>query len=246
MAYPTVLRETAERYVPALMAQRARRYERELRLRNGQTAAANEIVDPVVGAIVLSGPFAGLRYPTDRLSEVDTPLGKLTGAYEVEIYQPFEKAIASGTRTFIDVGCADGYYAAGMAFASPNITTHAFDLAASARNLCLEVAEINAVSQRVRVEKRFSLSSLSRIDPSGALMLCDIEGGEADLFTTDLVARLRLTTTVIEVHEDARPGISDKLRALLSPSHDLETVHQRSQNADESRPPLMHWLIARP
>jgi hypothetical protein len=233
------------------MADRARRFERGWRQRHGITDAATRLVGARGGvAEVSAGPFAGMRYPVDRLADVDTPVGKLMGVYEVEIYAPFEKAIAGGTETFIDIGCADGYYAVGMPYASPKITTHAFDLAKSANHLCREVAQLNDLGRRVRIGRRFSIKTLDRIAPEGALMLCDIEGAEADLFGRALVGRLAATTVVIEVHEDVRPGIGAALRSLFEASHEVEFVTQRPVADDpavaENRSPLVRWLVATP
>ena len=65
---------------------------------------------------------------------------------------------------------------------------------------------MNGVAHRVNISRRFSERSLPTVDLSGALVLCDIEGAEADLFTPTLVKRLLASTVVIEVHEDVRPG----------------------------------------
>jgi hypothetical protein len=249
MPYRTYVRDAAWRLAPGLMADRARRYERGFRERRGITAAAERLVT-AQGPVVSSGPFAGLRYPADRLGDVDTPVGKLTGVYEAEIRQPFEAAIAAGVQTFIDVGCADGYYAAGMPYASPGLTTYAFDLASSARELCNELARANGVEDRVRIHKRFSAESLDHLDPAGALLLCDIEGAELDLFDHDLVPRLTHTTVVIEVHEDARPGAGGRIQSIFIDSHSLQVIEQRDVNGGvgitEHRPPLLHWLVAEP
>jgi hypothetical protein len=242
-------RALAWRVAPDRMANRARRYERDYRARQGITTAAERLASEQ-GAIVSAGPFVGLRYPADRLADVDTPVGKLTGVYEEEIHQPFEAAIARGVTTFLDVGCADGYYAVGMPYRSPGLITHAFDLSADARELCRRVARINDLEDRVNVGKRFSARSLDNLNTDGALMLCDIEGGEVRLFDRELVRRLTNTTVVIEVHEDFRPGAGSDLTSRFAGSHSVRMVAQRETIKRpvlaEYRPPLLHWLVAEP
>jgi hypothetical protein len=230
-----------------MMADRARRYERRFRQRQGVTEDAMRLIAER-GAVVQGGPFAGMRYPADLIADVDTPRGKLLGSYEHEIQQPFMAALRRGVRTFIDVGCADGYYAVGMPVADHQITSYAFDLASSARRLCFEVALINAVESRVRIGRRFSTPALESIDPRDGIMLCDIEGAEADLFDPQLVARLDATTVLIEVHETGRPGLSDYLRRTFDKTHVISRVEQASRESglQEFRPPELHWLVCDP
>lgn len=234
--------------MPGLMANRARRYEREFRRRQGIVADALILIGNGP-AVVRSGPFAGMRYPPDRIADVDTPGAKLLGTYEREIRRPFAEALRRGVRTFVDIGCADGYYAVGMAFASQELTTFAYDLASSARRLCREVAQANGVASRVHVHGRFTGAVINELDLSGALVLCDIEGSEADLFSDSvLLKRLCGTTVVIEVHETNHPGLSDWLDDRFARSHAVEHVYQqrRSHGLEEFRPPELHWLICEP
>ena len=255
-------RGAARRVAPGYVANRARRYERALRQRNGATDLAQRLVAngrPVVRA----GPFAGLTYPAGRLADVDAAIAKLLGTYEREIAWVFERAIALRLPTFIDIGCADGYYAAGMAHASPSTTTLAYDLASSARELCAETATASAVRERVRIRKRFTVDSLSAVDPAGALVLCDIEGGEVELLGSSAAAALRASVVVVEVHEDERPGAGDRLRAAFAHTHTCLTISQQPRRdapaplADwgvndrvhalrEFRGPLLHWMLFEP
>jgi hypothetical protein len=244
------------------MADRVRRYERHVRAREGVTEIAERLLNGEP-PVVRGGPFAGLRYPRDRIADIDVPVAKLLGVYEREIATVFEDAIGRGTSTFVDVGCADGYYAVGMALASPRLTTHAFDIARSARALCTDVAAINHLAGRVIVEDRFSIASLDGLEMHGALMLCDIEGAEHTLFDGPLVARLRHTFVAIEVHEHAVPGLSEHLRGAFAATHTHRAVGQAKHRPEdfedlpltpaeiaialrENRPASLHWLVFDP
>lgn len=255
-------RRTARRVAPGYMADRARRYERAVRLRAGATCAAQQLVagtEPVVRA----GPFAGLRYPADRLADIDAAVPKLLGTYEQEIAWVFARAISRGVSTFVDIGCADGYYAAGMAHACSATTIYAFDLAASARELCAQTAAASDVGNRVQIAKRFTLNAFDFVRSRGALVLCDIEGGEVELFSPGAVARLADTLVVIEVHEDDRPGAGAHLESVFAHSHDATRVgqgprveippavaswpaHQQATALREFRGPQLHWLVLEP
>jgi hypothetical protein len=254
VAYPPFARSLAERLAPGLLADRARRYERDLREQQGIAEIARQLIGDAP-MVVRDGPFAGLRYPEARVAEIDAPVAKLLGTYEQELHPVFTAALARGVNTFIDVGSADGYYAVGLPAADRRITTYAFDLSRSARELCAEVARLNDVSGQVRIGKRFSLASLSPIDPAGALMLCDIEGAEAALFEAGLVRRLGLTTVVIEVHEHVVPGLSDQLSAAFAATHLVTRIEQAPRETShglpatafsEFRPSDQNWLVCEP
>ncbi|MCE9519631.1 MAG: hypothetical protein K8R87_08785, partial [Verrucomicrobia bacterium] len=63
---------------------------------------------------VLAGPFAGLRYP--KFEAVGSSLiGKLVGIYEIELGALMEKILVAPYETVVDLGCAEGYYAVGLA-----------------------------------------------------------------------------------------------------------------------------------
>jgi hypothetical protein len=244
------------------MADRARRYERDLRQRLGVTTLAERLVDGN-DPVVHGGPFAGMRYPTGRLADVDAAVAKLLGLYEKEIGWVFERAIENGVETFIDVGCADGYYAVGFAHASPATTTYAFDLSSSARDLCSETATTSRVGERVRIHGRFTVDGVASLLRRPALVLCDIEGGELELLTQPAAQTMAASVVVVEVHEDERPGTSDALRRAFESSHNATVVRQEPRDVDdprlaacseqerasalnELRGPLLHWIVFEP
>jgi hypothetical protein len=246
------------------MANRARKYERAVRLDHGTTQIAESFAD-LHGAVVREGPFAGMRYPRERIADIDAAIPKMLGQYEAEIAQVFDDAVRDGTGTFIDIGCADGYFAVGMAHASRRLTTFAYDISSSARSLCRETASLNGVAERVHVGNRFDAGELGKIAPGRSLLLCDIEGGEDRLFDRpEMIPRLSQTTIVVEVHEHLVPGAGDHLRELFASGHDghVFAQEQRDPTAQrllaelsaeqatlalaENRPLALHWLVLTP
>jgi hypothetical protein len=161
---------------------------------------------------------------------VDAPVAKLLGTYEIEIHDIFDTALRAGVRTFVDIGCADGHFAVGMAYAAPALTTFAYDLAGSARELCSTVASTNGVSGRVRIGSRFTPSQLDGMPIDGALLLCDIEGAEQKLFDRALVDRLHSTSVIVEVHEDRVPGTTNALRSIFSATHSTRLIPQADRS----------------
>jgi len=262
MPVPEPARELARRLAPGYISDRARRFEREQRDREGSTELARRLAGRD-WATVRAGPVRNLRYPTGRLGEIDAAAAKLLGTYEQELHAVFRRALAGSPSRFVDVGCADGYFAAGLAVAAPGLRVHAFDLAASARELCAAVATANGVADRVQVGRRFRPGSLPDVDLHRALLLCDIEGGERALFRPELVGRLGTASVVIEVHEFAAPGTQAALDAVFEASHRRELLRQSPRSdppeeiagwteaerrlaLDEHRPPELHWASYTP
>lgn len=252
------LRSVGHASAPALMADRARSYERAFRARQGITTLGERMA-AATDATVQAGPFRGLGYPADRMADVDAPVAKLLGCYEREIAGVFESALARGVDVFVDVGSADGYYAVGMAVASPRVTTFAYELSRAARRLCRTVADRNGVGDRVRIAGRCRPRALASLPLDGALVLCDIEGGEADFFDDRTVALLGRAHVVVEAHDGGVPGLGRRVAGAFAASHEVRVVVPQPRAADdprlegwapseralaltESRRPADHWL----
>lgn len=187
----------------------------------------------------MAGPFAGMAYPTDRLADVGAPGAKLLGSYEHEIADIFAEAILGDVDVFVDVGSAEGYYAVGMAFANPGLTTYAYDLSRSARGLCATIADLNGVGDRVHIGRRCDAAALARLPLDNALLLCDIEGAEGAFFDTRIAELLRRTRVVVEVHEGAMAGLGDQVADAFRNSHVTRVIHQREPPPHDER--LADW-----
>jgi hypothetical protein len=205
---------------PGWMSDRNRRYTEQLRARVGITDLARRFIERH-GADVLGGPFAGMHYP---LPTADMPIAKLLGCYESEIHGPVHEAIRSTPRTFINLGCADGYYAVGFAVICPSTIVHAFDLSKTARRDCRVLAELNGVTDRISIHGRATGRALQGLPLEGAVVLCDVDGPESDIFADQVVRALHSTFVIIELHEKSSPGVEETLVARFARSHSWEIV----------------------
>src|SRR4051812_27908760 len=78
------------------------------------------------GTVVLNGPLQGMDFLAH--SAEGCHIAKLLGCYEQPL-QPFiSAAIETKYQTVLNIGCAEGYYAVGMARKMPHTQTMAFDL----------------------------------------------------------------------------------------------------------------------
>jgi predicted RNA methylase len=149
---------------------------------------------------VQSGPFAGMRYtPAAVVTRHATPA--LLGVYERQIY-PFLESAIERAELVVDVGCAEGYYAVGLALRGKNVV--AFDADPHERKICREMAAGNGVSNRVTVRSWCNSRTLaSLVEGRRALIISDIEGGEWDLFDSEVIAAIPHCDLVVELHGTA-------------------------------------------
>lgn len=144
---------------------------------------------------VQTGPFRGMLYPRSAVvSRHATPA--LIGQYERQLY-PFLQAAASEAEVVVDIGHAEGYYAVGLARQGKSVV--AFDVDPHEHRVCSEMAALNGVSLMLRrwcsPQDLLSLAGGRR-----ALVISDIEGGELDLFTPEVVSALKNAHIIIELH----------------------------------------------
>jgi SAM-dependent methyltransferase len=215
--------------------------------------------------VVKHGPFAGMKYPGDKAAG-SAFMPKMLGSYEQELHPILERLLAKNYRRVIDVGCAEGYYAVGIARRLSECQVIAYDLDATARNLCTAMAQANGVSDRVRVETFCSAELLAKdTSTDKTLLICDCEGYEKQLFNPAVRDAWRHQDILIEMHDFIDLSISSYLLDLFRESHQqtlissIDDLHKardydypelqglslpvRRQALAEDRPRIMEWLI---
>jgi hypothetical protein len=174
---------------------------------------------------VRSGPFQGMLYPR----QIVTPerllkngvVPKLLGCYEAELHEVVEQALKREYVKIINIGCAEGYYAIGLARRMPMTAVFAFDSDPLARLLCEEMARANAVSERVHVRGECTVEALRTLVSESCLVVCDCEGCERELLDPGLVPGLATCDIVVELHDCVDPRISGTIRQRFARTHDV-------------------------
>lgn len=217
---------------------------------------------------VLNGPFKGMRYID--ASNGSQLLPKLVGSYEEPIHKWVYEIIQKGEyTTIIDVGCAEGYYAVGLALATkskPRIL--AFDIDKYALENAKRLAEINGVSGTIYFNDKFNSSIVDKIyganPKTKTLVFMDVEGAELDLLNTIKDPAILRCDVLVELHDCFFPGVTEKIIEYFQKSHYLEIVVDypwRANNYflngkdfnkeneqflfDEKRPMAMRWMYAK-
>jgi SAM-dependent methyltransferase len=214
--------------------------------------------------IVAGGPFAGMRWIVQPFGSALLP--KLLGSYESELHPALEEAFRENYDTVVDIGCGEGYYAAGMARRLPRAAVYAFDTNPHARRLCNEVVKLNGLEERVHVGDSCDAGVLSSL-PLGekALIISDCEGYERFLFNRNLAALLAKHDLIVEVHDFIDIETSAKLRDAFFDTHQIRSIksvddiqkahtyqYPRLDKYDiqtkwlilsERRPGIMEWFV---
>lgn len=179
---------------------------------------------------VLSGPFKGMIYP--ELKSVGSPLlPKILGSYEDELSEILKKIIATGYKTVIDIGCAEGYYAVGLAMRLPESRVFAFDTDQVAIARCKKMAKVNSVANRVELGGFCDANKLKGFPYNyPALIVCDCEGYEKQLFINDNITALSQVDILLELHEYTVPDILDYISALFKESHYMTFIKSRAKH----------------
>ena len=214
------------------------------------------------------GVFRGMRLSSLRWGGHDkAPM--MLGLYEIEVSREIEKAAIHAT-TFIDIGAADGYFAVGATFSGLYRDSVCFEISSEGRDSIKSNAEINGVANKVSVlaeaNEENLLKMAERMNTKDLFILCDIEGGEFDLFTPRVLKAFKQSTILIEIHDfsdfDRERYLS--LKMMAESQFNMSELTQESRNPNiltstralhdddkwlmmsEGRPKAMTWLRLSP
>jgi hypothetical protein len=209
-----------------------------------------------------------MRYPAAE-SAGSALVPKIIGSYERELHPILDGLLGAAFSDVVDIGCAEGWYAVGLARCWPTVRVHAFDTDPRAQLLCRRMAAANGVGDRVNVGGLCDAGTLLRL-PLGprALIISDCEGYEAELFSYSVAQHLRAHDLLIEVHDRDKPELGLQLRSMFSATHrctvidsvddtrKLRSYHfpelagfdalQRRRLLSEGRGMVMEWLHLTP
>jgi hypothetical protein len=213
---------------------------------------------------VLTGPFRGLRYFDRHVWGLIS--NKWLGSYECELHPVIEAVQATPYRRVLDIGCAEGWYIAGLAASMPSTQFIGFDIDPLSLRQTRELVTLNGCQDRVSLPGECRHADLDVHGGEGTLVICDIEGFEEALLDPQHAPALRRSDILVEVHEASGESraLSTLLRSRFESTHRIQVIEaiDRSawvtanrahlpaalstelavQAADEHRPQGNHWL----
>jgi hypothetical protein len=194
---------------------------------------------------VLSGPFKGMRY--GDFSHNSALIPKLLGTYEAELQGWVGEALAADYDAVINIGCAEGYYAVGFAFAHPTIEVVAFDTSSAALDMLSKLATLNGLQDRLRVADAQTPAELETLlrQYKRPLLVIDIEGAEDDLLDIRRAPSLLSADMIIETHDGYNFGVTRRLIERFWPTHRFE-ITGGQEAEDRPLPAIVRERIADP
>ena len=127
------------------------------------------------GDKVLSGPFKGMVHTPRR--QGGGIANKLIGSYEAELHPVINELLNKSYDHIINIGCAEGYYAVGMALFGKSPKVLAYDTAPLAQALCANMVKLNKAENKVDIGGTCDHSLLADLTKKHSLILIDCEGG---------------------------------------------------------------------
>lgn len=244
-------------------------FQRKLITKNKYNKQSLTIIESLSQDLsVLHGPFKGMLYPEFKaVGGAIAP--KVLGSYERELHQVMEEICLNDYSEIVDVGCAEGYYAVGLAMRLPNAKVFTFDTDVVAIHLCKQMAQLNKVAERIIIGSFCDAKVLQSIPyTKRALIISDCEGYEKQLFTKEIVPFLAKHDLLIEVHDFLDIEISSVIRQRFAGTHSIKAIQSidditkahtyeyeelREYSLDvrrrffaENRPHIMEWLYMTP
>lgn len=218
---------------------------------------------------VLSGPFAEMPYLNETVWGSITP--KWIGSYEAEIHSVINQIANQPYRRVVNIGCAEGYYAVGLAWRMPEVEVIAFDLDPFAQKQVARLAAIVGVADRLQIRANCSHRLLKQLISDQTLLLIDAEGLELELLDPAALPKLARTAILVEVHSSppfSLVAVAEALSLRLAVTHSLSWFSSENREAlishyqhlwmgriaperfaeylDEHRPEQQRWLWALP
>lgn len=177
------------------------------------------------GTVVLSGPFKGMDYAV-RASE-GSRAARLVGAYEASLAPVIEDIVSRAYDLVIDVGSAEGYYAVGLARRMPGARVWARDANPKAQSLCAALAAVNNVQDRVEIGGLMDHRDFDICKTTRSVVICDIEGAEADLLDPTRAPGLLSADILVEAHDCITPGLTKLIAQRFMATHSVQVIGRK-------------------
>jgi len=183
---------------PQFFSIRSRRKIESQARQLGLDKLAREI-SRATGGAVAAGPFAGMSLDYELFPVHASP--RFLGTYEQELHGVIERAIQLHPKYVLNVGCAEGFYAVGLAIRLSEAKVFAADADPKALSATMKNAQLNGVSAQVYpvgIVRPRQLGKYLKADAS--LVVMDCEGAEFSLLDPANDPILLRTNIIVEIH----------------------------------------------
>ena len=184
------------------------------------------------GTSIMDGPFKGLKFLSKSHEGCYVP--KLLGTYEQPLHETIETIISTPYEVILNIGSAEGYYAAGFAKRMPDTTIMAFDLN-NAKKTFWHSSKREQYKE-LYLETKFLPEDFSKFENRKTLVFCDIEGAEIELLHPDIATSLKQMDLVVEAHDCFDKTISRTLLKRFSETHFIKNYKDKGERTLSASP----------
>lgn len=215
---------------------------------------------------VQTGPFTGMTILPKVIWGDGDIAAKLLGLYEDELHRFIIDAALKNPDLVINVGCAEGYYAIGMARLLPESKVIAVDINDVCTAICQENSDTNQTNNVSVVQQTVDTAWLSQNLRASTrpMVIMDCEGAELQLLDPNPVPELAKAYILVECHDCITAGITEKLIQRFQNTHNIALQDQTTKDVyqfgflknlsdcdkwalvHEGRPSTMSWLYLSP
>jgi hypothetical protein len=210
---------------------------------------------------VISGPFKDMILPAEASWGDGDASAKLLGVYEAELHEAVEAGLARKPDLIVNVGCAEGYYAVGLARRAPGVRLVAYDIDEKAQEICRNSAAANGVEGPFEVRGLCQPGDLRALvqTASAPLLVVDCEGYETTLL--EAAEPLAHCDIIVECHDFTDRTLTETLRTRFAATHEVALIREGPRDPAafpmlgklssferwlmvcEWRPEVMNWLV---
>ena len=188
-------------------------------------------ISKIYNNTVQQGPFKGMIINEDQFWGQGDRSSKILGLYEKEI-QDLIVSIQKDKNysTFVDIGGADGFFAIGSLVNNLFEKCEVFEISKKGRISIQKNSKKNNVYDSIKIHDKASKRSLIKIDNiNNSLILCDIEGGEYELFDEKLINEIHPSDIIIEIHKDKENSLVN-FEKRFTKSYSLTKITQEPRS----------------
>lgn len=210
----SILRSQGVGYVVVKILVRYNLYETQIvRARR----ITNEHVRKISQNTIAYGPFEGVILADDWWWGEFNFASKILGVYELQVLEKLIEFSNQGS-LFIDIGAADGFFAIGLLRGGYFRAAVCFEISEKGQDAIRTNAQLNGISgDHIKIlgaaDPEKIINAASNIDK--AIILCDIEGEEFNLFDEHTLILLKGNKLIIELHSHLIKGGVEKRDKLI-------------------------------
>ncbi len=211
-----------------------------------ETAPVVKWLYDATAGVVQSGPFKGMILPREQAWSDGALCPMLLGCHEQELHEILEMEIRRledlPHPKIVNLGCAEGYYAVGLARRLPHATVWGIDPSESCLRIMGEAATANGV-------KIVAAGDIDEALDKPDLIFSDCEGAETTYLDYQRFPGVRDAHIIVEVHNEVDLDRGLVLFDRWKKTHHIVAVFEGGRNPGEFRDLLwrnhsyIRWLV---